>query len=205
MQQPKPKLQPSHPKVTVATPLEILWAFIGLLLTIVGTLLEASIASPSGIWGTQALKLQPLGVTYQIGAILLVGCLGGKNAGLLSQIAYLALGLTGLPVFTHGGGLDYVTEPTFGYLLGFIPGAWVCGWLAFQMPPRLEFLALSCLGGLLVVHLVGLGYLGLSHSFTQDLWGPAAQTYSLNPLPGQLAVVCAVTVVAYVLRQIMFY
>ncbi|MEO0928990.1 MAG: biotin transporter BioY, partial [Cyanobacteria bacterium J06643_13] len=29
--------------------------------------------------------------------------------------------------------------------------------------------------------------------------------YSLLALPGQLAVVCAVTVIAYVLRHLMFY
>jgi biotin transport system substrate-specific component len=35
----------------------------------------------------------------------------------LSQVAYLLLGLMGLPVFVHGGGPAYVLQPTFGYLL----------------------------------------------------------------------------------------
>ncbi|MBN1464861.1 biotin transporter BioY [candidate division KSB1 bacterium] len=35
----------------------------------------------------------------------------------LSQAAYLSLGLLGLPVFANGGGLGYVMQPTFGYLL----------------------------------------------------------------------------------------
>jgi len=34
--------------------------------------------------------------------------------------------------FAQGGGIDYPKQPQFGYLLGFIPGAWVCGFLAFQ-------------------------------------------------------------------------
>ena len=35
----------------------------------------------------------------------------------LSQLAYLMVGLLGVPVFANGGGLGYVLQPTFGYLL----------------------------------------------------------------------------------------
>nr|WP_263012406.1 MULTISPECIES: biotin transporter BioY [unclassified Laspinema] len=190
---------------TVSAPLELIWALIGLLLTIGGTFLEASIASPS--WnGIQAgIPIHSLGVTYQIGAVLLVGCLGGKNAGALSQIAYLALGLMWLPVFTEGGGLDYIKQPTFGYLLGFIPGAWVCGWLAFKMALRLESLAFSCVCGLLSVHAIGLIYLAINLLSDAQTLIDGVFKYSVYPLPGQLAVVCAVTVLAFILRRLMFY
>ena len=50
-----------------------------------------------------------LGSTLQVGAVLLIGCLGGKNAAALSQIAYLALGLSGAQVFAQGGGGGWVT------------------------------------------------------------------------------------------------
>ncbi len=33
----------------------------------------------------------------------------------------------------------------------------------------------------------------------------ALMKYSLYPLPGQLAVICAVTLIAFTLRHIMFY
>lgn len=51
----------------------------------------------------------------------------GRRLGTFSIIAYLFIGLCGLPVFTQGGGPQYVLQPTFGYLLGFAVGAWVCG------------------------------------------------------------------------------
>ncbi len=188
---------------------EILWAIVGLVLTIGGTFLEAYIANPSAVWESQEVKTLSLGVTYQIGAVLLVGCLGGKNAAVISQIAYIVLGLTLLPIFARGGGFAYLKQPTFGYLLGFIPGAWLCGNLAFKAAPKLELLAFSCVCGLLAIHLVGLSYLILSNilaGFVGSL--PlllAIKTYSIYPLPGQLAVVCAVTVLAYLLRRLMFY
>ncbi|WP_416675411.1 biotin transporter BioY [Egbenema bharatensis] len=194
----------------VSAPTQLLWALIGLILTIGGTLLEAFIASPPWGWDAHGVQVHSLGVTWQVGSVLLVGCLGGKNAAAVSQMAYLLLGLTWFNVFTQGGGFDYVLRPSFGYLLGFVPGAWVCGWLAFLYPLRLEFLALSCLAGLLTVHLTGISYLLVAHFFqwagigTTPIW-QAILTYSIYPLPGQLAIVCAVTVLAFVLRLVMFY
>ena len=189
---------------------ELLWAITGLLLTIAATFLPASFASPTWIWEQQEVKTFSLGVTYQVGAVLFVGCLGGKNAAVISQIAYILLGLTLLPVFSQGGGIGYLREPSFGYLLGFIPGAWICGNLAFQGYPKLESLAFSCLCGLLSVHLTGLSYLILSNIFG---WREAESLslfesiyrYSIFPLPGQLGIICAVAVMSYFLRRLLFY
>ncbi|TVP60171.1 MAG: biotin transporter BioY [Nodularia sp. (in: Bacteria)] len=189
---------------------QLLWSMVGLLLTMGGTFLEAyGIALPSSL-STQGIQTFSLGVTCQVGAVLLVGCLGGKNAGALSQIAYLVMGLTLLPVFAEGGGIGYVKLSQFGYLLGFIPGAWICGFLAFKARPKLETLAFSCVSGLFTVHLCGITYLIISYIFqwkgTENLaLMQAILRYSWLALPGQLAVVCAVTVIAYILRHLMFY
>lgn len=196
----------------MSTSTELLWALIGLLLTIGGTFLPAFVVMPSWSWDSHSFNSHslPLGVTYQIGAVLLVGCLGGKNAAALSQIAYLILGLSWFPIFAQGGGIGYLREPTFGYLLGFIPGAWLCGYLAFKTSPRLESLAISCVCGLFSVHLVGILYLALTMTLGWVNKGglTLAETllrYSVEPLPGQLAVLCAVTLIAFTLRQVMFY
>ncbi len=192
------------------SPTELIWALIGLLLTIGGTWVEASIAGPAWIWSQQGVEVYPLGISFQLAAVFLVSCAGGRNAGVLSQVAYLLLGLAWLPVFAGGGGWDYVQQPGFGYLLGFVPGAWICGTLAFEESPRLEALAFSCLNGLGLVHGCGLVYLLLGRSFQWiessdfSLWRLFLH-YSLYPLPSQLAIVCATTVLAYGLRQILFY
>jgi biotin transport system substrate-specific component len=186
---------------------ELLWALIGLILTIGGTFLEAFVTTPS--LGAAGYQTHSLGVTYQFGAALLVGCLGGKNAAALSQIAYIMLGLTWFPVFAQGGGLGYLKEPSFGYILGFIPGAWLCGYLAFKASAKLESLAFSCLCGLSSIHVTGMLYLAAMYGLGANQSGlPLQQSlmkYSLYPLPGQLAIVCAVTVLAFTLRQLMFY
>lgn len=185
--------------------LELLWAFIGLLLTIGGTLIEASVAAPPLQGEALGIHVYPLGVTYQIGAVLLVGCLGGPNAGAISQIAYIILGLTPwFPIFSQGGGIGYVSQPAFGYILGFLPGAWICGALAFRFRRCVESLGLSCLCGLLAVHVTGLAYLILLSSSRQE-WLDLAKIYSGNMFPSQLAVACAVAVFALVTRRLLFY
>ncbi|ABA22091.1 biotin transporter BioY [Anabaena sp. FACHB-709] len=195
----------------IAASNQLLWSMIGLLLTMGGTFLEAYGITLPWNWSQTGIQTFSLGVSYQVGAVLLVGCLGGKNAGALSQIAYLVMGLTLHPVFSDGGGnIGYVKASQFGYLLGFIPGAWICGFFAFQARPKIESLTFSCICGLLSVHLCGIAYLMIRSFFhwqgTDTI--PLMQSilvYSWWVIPGQLAVVCAVSVVAYVLRHLMFY
>ena len=193
---------------TPSAPEVILWGVIGFILTVGGTFVEAHSISAPWVWGDQGIQITTLGVTYQIGAVLLTGCLGGKNAAVLSQIAYVTLGLVGVPLFARGGGWQYILEPNFGYLLGFIFGAWLCGYLAFQNLARIDSLILSCIAGLLVIHCTGIAYLtflyywhGLGEGMTllQSIY-----SYSITPLLGQLAVICAVTLISWIMRKIMF-
>ncbi len=192
---------------------EVLWAVIGLLLTIISTFSEVFTINPPWDWSEQGFKLISLQVTYQIGAVLLTGCLGGKNAAAVAQTAYITIGLFWLPVFNQGGGIGYLKEPSFGYLLGFIPGGWLCGWITFWGYATIEWLGISAIAGLIVIHLVGIVYLtGLSVFSLVDpsLIGfgqllAAINHYSLMAIPGHLIIVCVVTLIAFFVRRILFY
>jgi len=187
----------------VPTFLEIMWAVIGLLLTIGTTFLQAYILMPSG--SGDILSLQQINTSFQIGAVLLTGCLGGKNAGLLAQVAYIFLGLSGFGVFYQGGGITYLRSPAFGYLLGFIPGAWVCGWLAFHQKPNIFRLMLSCLAGLVIIHLVGIVYLFILGFRDPSLIQATLNQYSFQRLPGQLLVLCTTVTISFCLRFLLLY
>jgi biotin transporter BioY len=72
-------------------------------------------------------------VTGQTFAVLLSGALLGSRRGALSQLAYIAIGATGIPYwFALGGplGIARLAGPTGGYLIGFILAAFIVGWLA---------------------------------------------------------------------------
>ena len=63
-------------------------------------------------------------LTLQSFFAILSGTLLFPQYAALSQIAYVILGLAGLPIFANGGGFGYVLQPTFGYLLSLPLGAY---------------------------------------------------------------------------------
>jgi biotin transport system substrate-specific component len=69
----------------------------------------------------------PVPVTAQTLAVLLLGVLLGPRASVMSVLAFLVAGFCGLPVFSAGGGPLYILGPTGGYMLGFIPAAYLAG------------------------------------------------------------------------------
>ena len=75
-------------------------------------------------------------ITLQFFFTAMAGLLLGAKLGALSQLLYVVLGLVGVPIFAAGGGFGYVFNPTFGFLLGLIPTAWVIGKIAEKGPLR---------------------------------------------------------------------
>ena len=57
--------------------------------------------------------------TLQFLVVIILGQVFGAKSGGLIVLLYILLGLIGIPVFTSGGGIGYIFQPTFGYLLGF--------------------------------------------------------------------------------------
>lgn len=103
----------------------------------------------------------PLGavpVTLQLLFTNLAGLLLGKRRGAASVLLYIFIGLAGLPVFTAGGGLSYVLQPSFGYLIGMVPGAYAAGWVAEKgSGGAVRYLMAGCVN-ILFVYLAGVPY-----------------------------------------------
>jgi len=74
------------------------------------------------------LPAWPVPATLQSLAVLLLGALGGARLGTAAVALYLVEGALGLPVFAGGAaGPAALAGPTGGYLLGFLPAAWLAG------------------------------------------------------------------------------
>ena len=83
---------------------------------------------------------------------------------------YILVGLMGVPIFALGGGPGYVLHPSFGYLLGFIPGAYVIGRLVEKREPLTRpFLLAALLAGTMVIYLLGVPVLYLNLNFIKDI------------------------------------
>ena len=99
-------------------------------------------------------------ITLQFFFTAMAGTLLGKKYGALSQAVYVLLGLVGVPIFALGGGFSYVFQPTFGFLLGLIPSAWVIGSLA-RRPLTFWRSVVAMLAGLAVLYAIGVPYMAL--------------------------------------------
>lgn len=95
--------------------------------------------------------------TLQFLFTLLAGLLLGPRLGAIAVGTYVVMGLVGIPVFASGGGLGYIAQPTFGYLLGFIVQSWVNGALV-RKAKEISFRSLmeANLAGMAVVYLFGM-------------------------------------------------
>ena len=157
-----------------------------------------------------------LPLTLQTLSVVLSGLVLGSRRGAVAVAVYVAAGLVGLPVFTQGGGLGYVLNPTFGYIVSFIAGAWLAGFLieaqggkdplkppAERQKPGLWGLTLAGVAAIALIYAIGIPYyyvvarwyLGKTLAADVLLW-----TFVLMPLPGDLVSCFAAALIVQRLR-----
>lgn len=120
------------------------------------------------IWVGAFIKIPVMYVpfTLQIMFTNLAGLMLGSYLGSLSVIAYVLLGLLGVPVFTMGGGIGYIFNPTFGYLIGFIVGTFAAGKISENNPENsLVKYWIASLVDLAIVYSMGIIYMYFMMNF----------------------------------------
>ncbi|HOO96256.1 MAG TPA: biotin transporter BioY [Caldisericia bacterium] len=60
-----------------------------------------------------------ISITFQLIVAVISGIVLGPKIGPLSMVAYMFLGLAGLPIFTSGGGIGYFAQPSMGFIMSF--------------------------------------------------------------------------------------
>ncbi|MGE7692675.1 biotin transporter BioY [Lysinibacillus sp. NPDC094177] len=126
----------------------------------------AMFAALTAIGAFIKIPLPVVPFTLQIVFVFLAGCLLGSRNGFQSQLVYIGVGLVGLPVFTQGGGITYVLQPTFGFLIGFALAALVIGFMIERVdtPTRKHFISANIVG-LIIIYAVAVPYLYVSLNF----------------------------------------
>ena len=106
----------------------------------------------------------PVPVSGQTLAVVLTAAALGPVRGAAAQVAYLLAGLAGLPVYADGeGGPAAVLGATGGYVVGFVPAAFLIGLAARRGVDRSVGRALLLFAaGQGVVFAVGVPWLALS-------------------------------------------
>lgn len=109
------------------------------------------------------LPFTPVPVTGQTLGVLLVGAFLAPADAALALTLYVLLGAAGLPFFTgFGRGWGHISGPTGGYILGFIPAAWITSVLIRHLPgPETLRVWVALLVGNLTIYLFGLPWLSM--------------------------------------------
>ena len=111
--------------------------------------------------------------TLQYLFTMMAGLLLGPKLGAMAVTFYMLLGLIGLPIFAEGGGLWYIFKPSFGYIIGFIVGTFVTGYIAEHMKKK-------NVGNYLVANFAG--FVNLKGHRT--VGGMRASIYNAMPIEG---------------------
>ncbi len=145
------------------------------------------------------LPISPVPITGQTFAVLLSGAVLGWRRGFLSQVAYLAEGAAGFPVFADGAGSAlHLVGPSGGYLLCFPLAAALVGFLVEQGMARSTWkLAGGLVAADVLILLAGSTWLRLLFRV------PFAQACLLGFYPFLIADVAKVVLVAGALPRVL--
>jgi biotin transport system substrate-specific component len=73
------------------------------------------------------VPIQPVVINLSTLAVAVLAAGFGWRIGVATVALYILEGLSGLPVFANGGGWAYVLSPSFGFIVGYLPMAYIIG------------------------------------------------------------------------------
>ncbi|AYJ50951.1 biotin transporter BioY [Rhodococcus sp. P1Y] len=156
----------------------------------------AALIAALGLAGSITVGVSGVPITLQTLGVILTGAVLGARKGVAAVAVFIALTLIGLPLLSGGRtGLTALAGPSAGYLVGWIPGVLVIGFLTARILPKYPVvlgLLINAFGGIVVIYVFGV--IGLL--LRTDLSITAAITSTFAYIPGDLVKVVIATVVA---------
>lgn len=116
------------------------------------------------------IEIGPIPFTLQPLVVLLAGMVLGARDGAASVLAYVLLIAGGMPLDARSLGPAVFAGPTWGYLVGFVPAAFVAGWLVERGASRVWQRWIAGMVGVLVIYAFGVPVL---KAVTSLDWGAA--------------------------------
>lgn len=154
----------------------VLLIFCSFLL-VISTFLQLDVTHfilPAKLFSGEPTKLSDYLFTYkfipQIPAVMFVVGLLGRRLGITSILLYIITGLFFLPVFALGGGWRYIFEYGFGYIMAYIPAAFLTG-LILKKGYSYKNTAKAVFIGVLTIHLLGILYMMCLAAIRHTRWG----------------------------------
>lgn len=130
-----------------------------LTITVHETVLIALFAALTAVGAFIKIPIPYISFSLQTLFVSMAGMLLGAKDGLISMAVYITIGFLGFPIFTMGGGIGYVLQPSCGYLIGFLFYACLTGYFTRKLKNiTFKNLYLTQLPGLFVMYAIALPY-----------------------------------------------
>ncbi len=178
-------------------------ALTGVMMIILGAMIPSAILLPKF---HLPLNILTLNSSWQIPGLLLCALVSGPRSAVIAAVAYLTIGIFFLPVFQGGGSIGYLLTPEFGYLMGFVPAAWISGQLAEkEKVSNIVSLFLAAIYGVIVIQIIGTLNLIIGTTLTnwQEPFGDLIFKYTFVPLTAQILICPSIALVALIMRKLL--
>lgn len=166
-------------------------------------ILCALFAALTAVFSQIALPIGPVPINLATFVVFCAAALLGSKLGVLSLIIWVALGVAGVPVFSmFRSGLGALVGPTGGYIIGYIPAAFITGLLIekFNKSNKIHLYIVSMLVGSLVCYIMGTAW--FMYSLGRGLWD-SLMICVIPFLPGDIIKVITAAMIAKRIRPML--
>jgi biotin transport system substrate-specific component len=166
-------------------------------------MLCALFAALTAVLSQIVIPIGPVPINLATFAVFCAGALLGPRLGALSLTVYAALGAVGAPVFAmFRGGLGALAGPTGGYIIGYIPAAFLTGLLLEKInkDDKIYPYLAAMFAGMLSCFILGTAWFVVS---TGTGLAEALMLCVVPFLPGDFLKIAAATLLAKRLRPLL--
>ena len=124
-----------------------------------------------------------------------------SKRGTVSVLLYIVIGALGVPVFSSfRGGFSVIAGPTGGYIIGYLPCAFICGFIIDRIGNGKKAAAypVGMIAGTVILYAVGTAWYMF---ITKNPLIPSLAGCVLPFLPGDAAKIAAASLLGYELRK----
>ena len=162
--------------------------------------LTAVMAALICIAGPLTIAVGPIPLSLATFAVYMAGAVLGPKRGTAAAALYLLIGIIGVPVFSgFTGGFQKLAGVTGGYLIGYLPCAFLAGLGGEKEAPAQKWLLPALMtAGTALLYLIGTAWFMIQ---TGNALGAALSMCVLPFLPGDAAKITAATLLSAPVRR----
>ena len=128
-----------------------------------------------------SIPIGPIPLTLQTFAVFIISLVLGVKKSVVVFLTYIILGLIGIPVFSTGGGIQYVFMPSFGFIIGFLLAAPVIGIGSKSNQFYTKYI--FSMIGLLIINICGVIYMYLIFNYYKNVSKDLLNILQIGVLP----------------------